>query len=59
MRTPAKNPESEFVRRSKTESICMHCFFTIRVKMADDLVNEEREHLAICLQHPDARYSRQ
>jgi hypothetical protein len=55
---PAK-PEPEFTRRSGTESICMHCFITIRVKAPELLANEEREHLAICLQRPDARYPKQ
>jgi len=59
MSTPSSHAEPEFIRRSETESICMHCFLTIRVKMPELLANEEREHRAICLQRPDAGYPEQ
>ncbi len=55
MSTPSK-PETEFTRRSGTESICMWCYATVRVKMADDLTSEEHEHAAICIQRPDSPF---
>jgi hypothetical protein len=54
MHTQPAKPEPEFTRRSKTESICMRCFATVRAKRPEFLDREERLHAATCKQR---RYS--
>ncbi len=48
-------PEPEFTRRSPTESICMFCFMTVRVKRPEHLEQDERLHASVCIQRPDSR----
>ena len=56
MSTPSSKAEPDFTRRSDTESICMWCYLTVRVRRPEELANEEREHAATCRDRPDSRY---
>ena len=52
-------PEPDFTRRSGTESVCMWCYATIRVKTPDLLENEEHIHASVCIQRPDSPFRNQ
>jgi len=53
MSTLASKPQPEFIRRSDTESICMWCFMTLRVKQPEHLKQDELLHASLCIQRPD------
>jgi hypothetical protein len=42
----------DFVLRSETESICVYCFLTIRVKKASWLKGAENVHRQVCASKP-------
>lgn len=46
------NRQSDFTRRSDTESVCLYCYATVRSDYADLLRLEERLHLIICTAAP-------
>ena len=59
MNTSSTKSTPEFMPRSLTESICMYCFLTVRVKRPEDLANEECEHGASCIERLDYLRKRQ
>ena len=49
MADPVSSLDAPFTRRSKTESICMYCFITVRVNLGDSLDFAEVLHADECL----------
>jgi|HubBroStandDraft_6_1064221.scaffolds.fasta_scaffold291215_3 hypothetical protein len=43
-----ESPENQFTRRSKTESICMFCFITVRSEIPAYLELAEDVHSQTC-----------
>lgn len=52
MTAPTRKPERDFTRRTDTDSICMRCFLTVRVKVPEELAKEERIHARECSHRP-------
>jgi hypothetical protein len=44
----------EFTRRSETESICMHCFQSVKTDRYTPLQEAEDIHADVCLQKVDS-----
>ena len=42
-------PKQDFTPKSETESICMHCFQTVRTDCYTPLEEAERIHSDVCL----------
>ncbi len=50
---PAEDgPDPSFSRMGSSESVCMHCFETLRAQDARALAQIERTHLLDCPQRP-------
>ena len=53
MFAPNPVPDAPFTRRSETDSVCMYCFATVRVRLGESLSLEELVHSAVCPAMPD------
>ncbi len=53
------NIDGNFTRRSKTESVCMRCFLTVRAYWDETLDEAEADHAQVCIQRPGPPYIKQ